>query len=230
MKEPRPVPNPSIATNEAASGAAHRRSPARSPVHSKAATRNAPARSHSRRSVLFRALPAKTMTACRRYPATGAQVGAVDRSTRLEQARALLKQAAEQPGSLRAKRASSSPEPANKIPEQTSHPSQTRSKTPIPSSRSNNAQLRLDLSPTIRALHRAMPSSAVRASAPTRLPQPRSTAPDVRNARSRGVRSRFSRAANTAARGVVAETAPVRGRSRFPRIPARQPRARRLAF
>ncbi|CCD37966.1 Regulatory protein RecX [Candidatus Paraburkholderia kirkii UZHbot1] len=50
-------------------------------------------------------------------PATGAQVGAVDRSTRLEQARALLKQAAEQPGSLRAKRASSSPEPANKIPE-----------------------------------------------------------------------------------------------------------------
>ncbi|SAK71361.1 recombination regulator RecX [Caballeronia ptereochthonis] len=46
-----------------------------------------------------------------------AQAGAIDRSTRLEQARALLKQATEQPESLRARRAPGSPEPAGKVSE-----------------------------------------------------------------------------------------------------------------
>lgn len=50
-------------------------------------------------------------------PVTSAQSDAADRSTRLEQARALLKQASEQPESLRSKDAPSPSAPATRIPE-----------------------------------------------------------------------------------------------------------------
>jgi regulatory protein len=49
--------------------------------------------------------------------ATGTPSGATERSTRLEQARALLKQTTEQPKSLRPKSAPASPEPTGKISE-----------------------------------------------------------------------------------------------------------------
>jgi regulatory protein len=53
---------------------------------------------------------------------TSAQAGSADRSTRLEQARALLKQASEQPKSLRSKDAPSQSSPTATIPEATHTP------------------------------------------------------------------------------------------------------------